>query len=628
MTRRRLLSVGAVLVALAIAAWLVGGPGLALVVAGVWVSGEAAAAWFPPMAGVIRWPAAVVIVMTEIPLLAWAAHQVKPEPLGQQWALAVLALPGVAAGAAIALRAGLDRRSGRPVHERLALAHPAAGDRVLAATALVPLTLGVCLKFAGLGPAVSWAMNGDNRAQVLWIQHILVHGGLSADAAQAYTLGPQSLAAFVSAAAGRPPGQAPESLAVDIVSLAATYLLLWAGIALTATAAYLLSRPGIPTPSPGRLSAPDVVLAVTAAALSTTGLMTGVALWDGFFPAYAGLLLLIGGLALAIGTVRRPQAVAAALLLMTALAQVFYRPLLMPVSLGLTALLLVVVAVDRRWRGVWWVVLGVLAAITAGGGLILVLRSRLVSQMLGSVGSTTYVSPWLLVAIALVTGALLVGVTHPHWRDTALPVVPVAVVLVTVAGLIAVAQAVGGDGVAGLNYQSQRLVWLGCAATAWVVLLLFRRTDPTALSAALLGVATLAGTTLATTAIWPLQAVATGWPRPTPETAAAVLDPRDAGEVVVHWLWSDGDPGGFPSFGDDRIGLFWSTTLWGDHRKAFLPWPYGLQDGSVDELCPVLAAVPGVEVRTRDPQLSTEIEAVCGMGDDRVTLVGDASDGP
>jgi hypothetical protein len=232
-------------------------------------------------------------------------------------------------------------------------------------------------------------------------------------------------------------------------------------------------------------------------------------------------------------------------------------------------------------------------------------------------------SAWLPVVVGLMVLGLTVRTNHGE-LGRALPAL-----VVVLAGLLAMTvwtEVAASESVPGLTYSSQKLVWAGYVVAFWAPFAVMARAftkEPAQLSSRTLfstGRQTVAATSLSIAALLgvsvtsplpsPVPAALDGWTRPSTDVIDVVVGNLDRGQVVVPWLYSR-TADGAPNFGDDRLGIFWSMTQWGDLYPHFESWAYTLWDGNPTTLCPLLQSTPDVLVVTRDAGLEQRTREAC-----------------
>ena len=430
--------------------------------------------------------------------------------------------------------------------------------------------------------------------------------------------------------AGHRSGLAPGRLMMhDIHALVATYVL--TGIALaTLLAAALLELLPRATSVLRRLPIALVVVALAAASTSTSALVLGTTLQDGYVTAYATLPLVVAAMVLAL-RVCGDRAPFAFLLLGPAagLTLFSWTPLaVLPLFLVLTSGAVALIRARRdgsRLSGPSWIVA---AVVTLGSALVLLVVilthvSLLHTQFIAT-GTITPPQPRILWLLGFLALALVAATTADHrWRL----VVPLTC---AVAGGVAVKFLIwlSPDGKS-WTYYAWKTLYLSASALVWlafvpVVLAITRRQPETGYGrqgGGTRGVVGVAGSLAALVLVsWstpltsPLDKAKTGWTQPSAGMITEVARVADRGQPFIFWHWSDP--------GNERLGEFWAVVSWGYNANQLakplgptLPqgipyWAY-FEGGTAKDLCNVVRGVNGVYIISHDPKVRAELDTTC-----------------
>jgi len=534
-------------------------------------------------------------------------------PLSAEVALPVLGLPSlVCAGMLLWARR-------RPTRE--GLTHASLGLGVTQLVSLGVLLVPALARFRGGSAGIVWAMSGDNRNQVQIIRSVIEAGGLTVAQLREYPAGIHGLTALNAVANGRGHATPAHLLEGDVRSLAGSWILAAIGIGVLSAVAVLLSLPD-DLRSSRRASAPVGAVALGAGCLVGTGLFSGVALQGGFLSAFAGEALVLAGVVVAIRAMNSPHPLLGLLILADAVVLLAYRPLFALVVLLFVPVVLIRVRLLREWHKGWWLPAGVSVVLAGGLGVYLVTAGRDKLRLaLEAPGAITAPSTWLVSAMILLALAMTLGSTSPRLAG-----LPPLVVMGSIAVMIVLSERRSPQ--PGLSYSSTKLVWAGCMVGAWLIFAHIARgvarpavdehraprrllARATALSAA-----AIIGVAVASPLPSPVSAIVKDeWIGPNTDVIDAVLADLDEGPVVVPWLYAN-------SFGEDRVGIFWSMTEWDPALYAqFFDWSYALTDGAAATMCPLVQAVPQLVVVTRDADLQRREREACGAAGSRVHFI-------
>jgi hypothetical protein len=595
-----------------------GGIGLSLCLLAVLLLAATMQRCLPPLAGPVRW-AASSIVFALYCLGAGVVVTLLPErTLSRSVALVVLGLPSIVCAVTLVWA---TRRPMRliPIPARL-------GRNVAATIAVAVLAVPNVARWKGGAAGIVWAMSGDNRNHVMGARSVISSGGLTVDQLHGYPSGAYGLIALITSANGREGLTPADLLTQDIRALASVWILVAIGVGVLCSTAVVLSLPSRELAA-DRLTPPAAISSGGAGLLVGTGLFSGVALHDGFLPAFGGNALLLAAVCLGIPAWRSPHPTVSALLLGDALVEITYRPLFAPVTVALLLATLLRVQRLHRWAIGWWpVAVGTLCLATGLGVYFFGSGRTALRLSLEAPGAIAPPNAWVVAVLSLL--ALGLSLT-PQARDLGAAMFPVLVVLAGLIVLVAWSEHGVTQLAPGFSYSSAKLVWGGCMIAAWLPFACIARVTSfgaesglsllprlrLAAAAGTLSIAGLLAVSVVSPALPPARAIVSGsWIRPSAASIDLVLDNLNRGAVVVPWLYVRAPDGISPIFAEDRSGIFWSMTQWDPAVFAsFNDWAYNtIFDGNAATLCPLVQSVKGVVVLTRDPDLERRTRGACG----------------
>jgi hypothetical protein len=343
-----------------------------LMLLGGWLLAAAISRLVPGLDGPVSWAAAVVVEVALVSTLSAALAKLSAHEHGPFPTLVILASPAILgmAGLLVSLWLGRNneakqtrlRRSGRPL----------IAATVIGAGLIVP----IWVASHGVDFRIAWATSGDARNHVLIVRQILGAGGLTLNELRGYPALIDNITGLLTAAGGRH-GLLPGQLMLhDIHAVAATYVVTGIGIAVLIVAALLeLLPPAVAMAK--RLPAALVVVVLASCSLSTTALVLGTSLMDGYLSSYGTLPLGLAAVVLAIRCAGSPSPAAFLLIGPAAILVLFSWTVLAASSTALVFVVAIVLAVRHRaWRAwppgrdsVAWVIS---AVISVGSGLLVI----------------------------------------------------------------------------------------------------------------------------------------------------------------------------------------------------------------------------------------------------------------
>lgn len=564
----------------------------------------------PGLEGPASWAAAIIVEVGLVSTASTAVAALSGHQHGRLTTLCVLALP--AAAGAVGVVATRKRSTGTPSRWLLAATVTATG-----------LALPLLLAARGPNVRVAWATSGDARNHVLIMRQVMGDGGLTLHELRNYPVLIDNLASLLSTAGGRT-GMLPGRLMLhDIDAMAATYVVSGIAVALLIMSALLELVPAVTTLR--RLPPSVVIVLLAAASLSTSALVLGTSVLDGYLTAYGSLPLVLATTVLALRCCAAPSP-AAFTLLGPATVLVFLSWSLLaavPAALILTCSASAVVRSRRgstirgtraSWTGAALVSYGALIGVV---GVVLTHLDQLHQQVVQP-GSVTRPQTSILLLLGLLAVVLMAVGPGRNLRWQLL--VPFTA---SVAGGATVQLLIWLGPHDDWTYYSSKSLYLFSAGLVWllVVPVLLAVAEPAESGVAHPLVLAAGGSAAAlllvswsTTVAEPVTKSLHGWNQPSAKVLTEAATVADRGHPFVLWNWTNG--------ADERLGNFWAALAWG-YDEHVAPRIYGpsltggiaywayIEQGHVRDLCRAAKGVKGLYVVTHNPGLKLALQRQC-----------------
>jgi hypothetical protein len=497
---------------------------------------------------------------------------------------------------------------------------------------IVLLAVGVALERFGTA-GFAWTMSGDARNHLLLARQIVRSGGVDQRLFSWYPPLPDAIFALISNPLGRSEMLPAHALASDVRALGFVYVaaVIASSLALVCLAAIVMGR---------RYSGQSVALAISSLA-PLSGLVVGVALRDGFYPAVVTIVVVALSLVMltAVGRTddqaERFVALAFGIVAIPVLAAC-WTAVVAPVAIGLVVVGLPTFIRMRGFHRIGIIGVVAIAGLVAIWVVLPLLRAGTASAYIALPGSIAAPSPEVFVAFAAL--ACVVAMTTSARRGSRrLAAYPVATLVV----LALVVYAVSAQPPTMLwGYYPSKLAWIWIAvslpyfAVATAIVVSHATVTPEFANATRHGFSALARPArlvvvllaiafgvLAIRAVSPVpspyaevdllrrdvtSAVAEGWVSPSAASVAKVLEVGNSSEKLVMWNYLD------PS--NDRLGNFWLAAY--DEQPAprsswplgaLAMWSYYEVPGQTSSLCDLLKLEPNrVLITSESPAPTTQ----------------------